>query len=472
MKIGYNTGKQKTEGGFMKHTRLTVLNQGKPNHHNAVLYWMQSTQRVHDNAGLFAAIRYANKHEKTLTVVFNVVYDYPDANQRHYYFMLEGIEKVSQTLQSMGIVCIVTEGDFLTALKPLIDQAFAVFMDYPYGHYLSGIYRVITDYAKGLDLYCVQAESNVIVPVRIASQKSEYGARTLRPKLERLKNDYLWLEELPKINRKSNQANTPFNPSLEAYIKHLPIDHTIERSAYFTGGEDEAFKRLNQFIAHKLHHYLESNDPSLQLTSTLSPYLHFGQISPVRVYLTVQDACTLDQVNQAACDAFLEQLLVRRELGFNYMTFQVGYDQFETMTERWAYETMSIHEGDQRAYLYDIADYIDCKTHDIYFNAAMKEMVVTGFMHNYMRMYWAKKIIEWSPDYQTAYHNIVFLNNTYFLDGRDANSYASIAWCFGKHDRAWTERDIFGKLRYMNAAGLKRKFNIDAYVAYTNQLTL
>jgi deoxyribodipyrimidine photo-lyase len=131
---------------------------------------------------------------------------------------------------------------------------------------------------------------------------------------------------------------------------------------------------------------------------------------------------------------------------------------------------MNTHLLDERDYIYTIDDYLAFATHDPYFNAAMKQMVMTGYMHNYMRMYWAKKIIEWSHTYQEAYHIIKSLNDTYFLDGRDANGYTGIAWCFGRHDRAWTERDIFGKLRYMNANGLKRKFDIESYVEQMNNL--
>ncbi|HPG43326.1 MAG TPA: FAD-binding domain-containing protein, partial [Acholeplasmataceae bacterium] len=167
-------------------------------------------------------------------------------------------------------------------------------------------------------------------------------------------------------------------------------------------------------------------------------------------------------------DQYVEQLLVRRELAFNYVTYQKGYDQFETMTEPWAYQTMKAHENDIRSYLYDKNDYINFRTHDPYFNAAMIEMVKTGYMHNYMRMYWAKKIIEWSPSFKEAYETIKYLNDTYFIDGRDPNSYTGIAWCFGKHDRAWTERNIFGKLRYMNDKGLEKKFDIKSYVLQMN----
>jgi deoxyribodipyrimidine photo-lyase len=204
----------------------------------------------------------------------------------------------------------------------------------------------------------------------------------------------------------------------------------------------------------------------------MSLYLHFGQISPLEILERLFLAQEHGQIEGESFDQYIEQLLVRRELALNYVTYQKGYDQFETMTEPWAYMTMKEHELDKRDYLYTLEQLENAKTHDNYFNAAMKEMFYTGYMHNYMRMYWAKKIIEWMPSYKLAYDTIVYLNNKYFIDGRDANSYASIAWCFGKHDRAWNERHIFGKLRYMNDKGLERKFNINNYVELINKIEI
>jgi len=222
----------------------------------------------------------------------------------------------------------------------------------------------------------------------------------------------------------------------------------------------EAKQRLDRFIDIVLPQYKSSNDPGLDLTSRLSPYLHFGQISPLEVY----HAINASNHHPEAVTQVLEQLLVRRELAINFVYYQEGYDDFHRMTEPWAYRTMMEHQDDPRPYLYTETDYVHGKTHDIYFNAAMKEMTLTGYMHGYMRMYWAKKIIEWSPSYLEAYRMITHLNNRYFLDGRDPTSYASIAWCFGKHDRPWQDRPVFGKLRYMNQNGLKRKFAMDLYV--------
>jgi len=192
-------------------------------------------------------------------------------------------------------------------------------------------------------------------------------------------------------------------------------------------------------------------------------YLHFGQISALEIYNVISKSDVLNQQAQSAKNQFLEQLIVRRELAINYVTYREGYDNFDTMTNAWAYQTMGIHQWDKRDYLYTQEQMVLGQTHDDYFNTCMLEMVRTGFMHGYMRMYWCKKIIEWTLTHREAYKIAVTLNNRYFIDGRDANSYTGIAWCFGLHDQGFRERAIFGKLRYMNDAGLRRKFDMNQY---------
>ena len=315
-------------------------------------------------------------------------------------------------------------------------------------------------------------DTDLIVPIHIASNKAEYGAFTIRPKL---KSIYMSFRDFKTLSELSNQlkikiASDDENLDINQILHHLKLDESVTKSPLYRGGYREASNVLDYFIETKLNHYHESNDPSLKLTSHLSLYLHFGQISALEILDKVLTHSENNHVNGEALDGFIEQLLVRRELAFNYVYYQEGYDQFEHMTETWAYLTMREHDSDQRSYLYNATDYEAFKTNDPYFNAEMKEMGLTGYMHNYMRMYWAKKIIEWSQTFKEAYYTIIKLNNKYFIDGRDPNSYTGVAWCFGKHDRAWTEREIFGKLRYMNESGLKRKFDIEKYVAQMNEL--
>ncbi len=189
----------------------------------------------------------------------------------------------------------------------------------------------------------------------------------------------------------------------------------------------------------------------------MSPYLHFGQISPLYLALKVLET------SSAGKDAYLEELIVRRELSHNFVFFNDKYDTFKSLPP-WAMRTLNFHRRDKREYIYSLEQFEKAQTHDPYWNAAQQEMVITGKMHGYMRMYWGKKILEWSKNPRTGFKIALYLNNKYELDGRDPNAFAGVAWCFGKHDRAWSERKVFGKIRYMNAAGLKRKFDIEAYV--------
>ena len=429
-----------------------------------VIYWMQHTQRISNNYALKHAVDYANKHKKILKVVFVFTPDYKEANLRHYTFMVEGLWELRSRFKKLNIDYHIEIGQFAEVLQTYIPQAALLIMDDAYLKPLVDIKKTIVDIASSNQVPVVQVINDVIIPVDYVSQKVEYSARTIRKKLQQNVDDFLDDVTIAKVTKGSTEIIN--NPSKEALLSHVE-DTSIKATAYFKGGESEAFKRLAVFLDDKLSNYDQSNDPSTDLSSTLSPYLHFGQIAPVDVYLAIQAHIDTHPLQS---EAFLEQLLVRRELAFNFVTYQPHYDDFNHMTYTWAYETMKVHKDDTRPVLYTKEDYINQNTHDPYFNAAMKEMVVTGYMHNYMRMYWGKKIIEWSPDYATAYTTIKTLNNAYFLDGRDPVSYASIAWLFGRHDRGWKSREIFGKLRYMNANGLKRKFDIETYVEKMNAL--
>ncbi|MFH5882448.1 deoxyribodipyrimidine photo-lyase [Liberiplasma polymorphum] len=452
----------------MHYDRLMVSADFKINKEkDYVLYWMQQSQRIDYNYALSEAIKIANTIHKPLKVVFVLTPSFKEANLRHYTFMLEGLYALVPKMNALNIDFVMEMGAFEDVLTPLMKEACAFILDKSYLAPLRTLKSEVMRVAKALKLYTVMVDADLIVPVEKTSQKCEYGARTIRGKLLKVVDDYLDECPIERVLHAGEFSSSLFEQPIEATLTLLKCDDTIKKSPYFKGGYGEALNRLNHFIENALNHYPESNDPSKNYTSTLSPYLHFGQISTVEVYLSVH--AKLDQF-PVAVENYLEQLLVRRELAYNYVYYCDGYDQFETMTDAWAYETMKIHIEDKREYLYTKDDYIQFKTHDVYFNAAMKEMVKTGFMHNYMRMYWGKKIIEWSPDYKTAYETILSLNNAYFIDGRDPNSYAGVAWCFGKHDRAWQTNAVFGKLRYMNSNGLKRKFDIASYVLEMDKL--
>ena len=309
---------------------------------------------------------------------------------------------------------------------------------------------------------------DVVVPVETASIKEEYAAGTLRPKLHRLLDRFLVPLERTEAARDSLGIRFESLPTCDvaAVLSTLRINHAVPRVATFRGGASEARRLLDEFIDNRLSNYAaKSNDPSLGVVSHMSPYLHFGQISPLDIALRIRAS----RAKKASVDAYLEQLIVRRELSMNFCFYNSAYDRFDAVPE-WARATLRAHRADRRETRYTAAQLEAAATHDPCWNAAQREMAITGKMHNYMRMYWGKKIIEWMAEPRDAFEIMLRLNNRYELDGRDPNAFAGVAWCFGKHDRPWTERPIFGKVRYMNAAGLRRKFDIDAYVARTEAL--
>jgi deoxyribodipyrimidine photo-lyase len=238
------------------------------------------------------------------------------------------------------------------------------------------------------------------------------------------------------------------------------LDRSVQPSAQFVGGTDEGLQRLKAFVKQGLRKYVKDrNRPEADATSHLSPYLHFGHLGPHTVALAVEKA----DAPRAAKDAFLEQLIVRRELAINFVRFNPDYDSFEC-AETWAHKSLSEHAHDQRK-LYSERDLEEARTHDPLWNAAQQQMVITGWMHNYMRMYWAKKILEWTKTPAEAFRIAVYLNDKYELDGRDPNGYAGIAWAIvGKHDRPWLDRPIFGQVRYMSFASTSKKFNSKRYI--------
>jgi deoxyribodipyrimidine photo-lyase len=256
---------------------------------------------------------------------------------------------------------------------------------------------------------------------------------------------------------------------IERVLQRLDIDRSVlPVTAFFKGGTREAKKHLRRFIEKGLPRYSDHrNQPQTDDVSHMSPYLHFGHISPVYLAFRVRDAREGLGVDRAA---YLEELIVRRELALNFVWYTEDYDRYAGLPE-WVRKTLAEHAGDHRPHLYDRETLEAAETHDPYWNAAMREMKHTGFMHNYMRMYWGKKILEWSPSPEEAFVTALLLNNKYFLDGRDPNSYAGVGWVFGLHDRAWFERPIFGKIRYMAASGLERKCDIRGYVKKVDRRT-
>jgi deoxyribodipyrimidine photo-lyase len=461
--------------------RIDFFNHNAARNGRYVLYWMQAAQRADCNHALEFALRTANDRGKPLLAVF-VLTDYPEANLRHYQFMLEGLAQTQKDLAKRGVLLVVQKGDPQKIIPRLAHQADVVVTD---DGYLRIQRQWRKDAAEAVDCTMVGVVTNVIVPIPIASEKENFSAGTLRPRIHRQLKEFLVPVKKTKLAPSSFRlegatrdrhemtierqwvARTSDSLCVEktvslmdihAVLKDMKIDKSVAPSKVFTGGAAEARKHLRKFIKEKLDQYAGKRcDPMLDIQSHLSPYLHFGQISPLEIAIEVS------KTKSPGKEAFLEELIVRRELAFNYVFYNPKYDQYDALPN-WALNTLRVHAKDKREYLYTLEQLEKAKTHDPAWNAAQMEMVTTGKMHNYMRMYWGKKILEWTKSPKQAFQWALYLNNKYQLDGRDPNSFAGVAWCFGKHDRPWGERKIFGKVRYMNFAGLKRKFNVDAYI--------
>ena len=448
--------------------RIHGLNDKPVRKGGFVLYWMQQSQRAEWNHALEYAVEQANALRLPVGVVFGLMDDYPEANLRHYTFMLQGLQQTFQTLKERGIRTVLERGHPAEVALNAGTEAALIVCDRGYLRYQR---EWRTRVAAGAGCRVVEIESDAVVPVGTASGHAEYMAHTLRPKLHRQWEEFLrpvrriplarpWPARRGPVFGAGKALDVPASrDGLQSLLDRLRLDRSVRPVRDFAGGTAEARRRLRRFIMENLPLYdKHSGQPQENGTSVLSPYLHFGQISPLFIALEVQRSAALPEPK----DRFLEQLLVRRELAMNFVWFVPGYDRFSCLPD-WAKKTLQKHAGDPRDPLYTLPELEQSKTHDPYWNAAMDEMRMTGFMNGHMRMYWGKKILEWSRAPETAFRRLLALNNRYFLDGRDPNSYAGVAWIFGLHDQAWKERPVFGKVRYMNAAGLKRKCDIAAY---------
>ena len=443
--------------------RIKLLNDGKVCNGQYVLYWMQAAQRAEYNHALEYAVQTANKLKKPVLVIFGITESWPEANQRHYYFMLEGLKEVQEALRAKGIQMVIRRDSPDCGAVELAKDAALVIVD-------AGQLRIQKKWRANVaeQIHCplYEVETNLIVPVEEASSKENFSAGTFRPRITK-KLDYYLVplnHSKPKLDSLSMKFQTFNINDIDKALSKLNIDRSVAKVDSFHGGTKEAKRRLHNFLKNKLERFADlRNDPTADYVSNMSPYLHFGQISPLYIVLKVS------KTSSAVKDAYLEQLIVRRELSHNFIFYNDRYDKFACL-EPWAKRTLNFHRKDKRDYVYSLEQFEKAQTHDPYWNTAQKEMVTTGKMHGYMRMYWGKKILEWSRNPQAGFNIALHLNNKYELDGRGPNAFAGVAWCFGKHDRAWGERPVFGKIRYMNEAGLKRKFNADAYVKKIQEL--
>lgn len=452
----------------MQPERIALLNDRPPAETGRyVLYWMQAAQRAACNHALEHAVQLADARGEPVVVGFGLMDGYPEANLRHYRFMLEGLKETAAALQDRGMRFVLRRGDPAKVALELASQASLVVCDKGYTRFQRTWREAVAEQAGR---QVIEVEGEVVVPVGVASDKHEIGARTLRPKLLRERERFL--EPLPERKPQRSSLSLGLGGDLdpadtEACLEALTLDRSVPPVTRFKGGTSEARARLEHFLEEGLRGYRDArSDPARQRSSQLSPYLQFGQISPVEMALQAIEAAPAGDADRAS---FLEELIVRRELAHNFVWHVPDYDRYDSLPA-WARRSLDRHRDDPRQHAYTLEELEEGKTHDRYFNAAMREMRTTGYMHNYMRMYWGKKILEYSATPEAAFETTLKLNNRHFLCGRGPNAFANVAWIFGQHDRPWVERPIFGQVRYMNDKGLERKFDIAAYVRWTETL--
>ncbi len=445
--------------------RVTVRRAGEPDPDGkCVVYWMQRAQRALDNPALEVAVQAANALGKPCVVFFAPVPFYPHANLRHYHFLNQGIPAIADGLKKRGIGFVLRRfpGHHLLKFCAEVRPALVVGDENPMRE--PEHWRAKATEQLRVPFWTVDAD--VIVPSKLL-MKEQYGAYTARPVIRRLLPEFLQpvgnsrvkAEWVPPRGLKSLEPDTDITEGWKLDRSVPPVNDTL-------GGTDQALKRLKSFIRTGLANYpVDRNKPELDGTSRLSAYLHFGHIGPHTVALAVQKA----DAPKVAKEAYLEQLIVRRELAINFVRFNHDYDNFESGAA-WAHKSLAEHAGDPRK-IYSERQLEEAQTHDPLWNASQIQMVKTGFMHNYMRMYLAMKILEWSKTPAWAFQTALHLNDKYELDGRDPNGYAGIAWAIvGKHDRPWFERPVFGKIRYMSFNSTSKKFDSKRYIAKMKEL--
>lgn len=444
--------------------RVVRLNKVEtPKRGDRVVYIMSRDQRVNYNHALLWAAKLAHELENELEVVFCLNPNIKNGNLRSYLFMLEGLKDVEKSLSNLGISFTLLKGNPEKELSKYlsIGQVSSVVTDFSPLRYARKWREGIANTLGEVGVPFYEVDTHNIVPVRFISSKQEYSAYTLRLKINRVLEEFLnKAGEIASFKFKKSSSKRTDWVEIEELIREK-VDPSVLPSEYYIGGIDNAYKTLKMFIESKLASYPENrNDPSLDTLSNLSPYLHFGNISSLEVVLAVKASGLEDEV----IASFIEEIVIRKELSDNFCYYNKQYDN-PSCYPKWARESLDLHMKDKREYLYSQKEFEQGRTHDDLWNAGQMEMVKTGKMHGYMRMYWAKKVLEWSKDYNEAHKILVYLNDKYSIDGRDPNGYVGIAWSLGGvHDRPWFERDIFGKVRYMNLNGMKRKFDVQKYI--------
>ena len=438
--------------------RALKIKEGTSN--GSILYWMNRDQRLNDNHALSFAQSLATDKKKPLIIYFGLDLSINKHNNRQLQFLVQGLEILENKLNKLNIPLIAKTG---ATIKELIN----IVKKYDIGTIVTDFSPLKQDTINLISL-CEQSTCSIyqvdahnIVPCWVTSDKREYAAYAIRSKINKYLDEFSHAApELIKHPFICDNDKTKINwDNIRKASKIVKFDNLL------LSGENEAYTRLQYFIKDKLHTYSElRNDPTKDNQSNLSAYLHFGQISS----RTILESINSENLSFSLIDHFIDELVVRKELSDNFCYYTPEYDSIGGFPD-WAQKSLIAHQPDPREFIYSLEEFENAETNDPLWNAAQIEMIQTGKMHGYMRMYWAKKILEWTPTAKIALDCAIYLNDKYQLDGNDPNGYAGIAWSIGGlHDRAWFERDIFGKVRYMNYNGCKRKFNVKQYINMNN----
>jgi deoxyribodipyrimidine photo-lyase len=444
--------------------RVQVRRGGAPRKDAAcVVYWMQRAMRVQDNPALNVAIEAANNLGLPVAIYFGVIPNYPNANLRHYHFLQQGLRDVAQDAAELGVSFIVRRPpDTLEAFLEEVRAAILIGDE----NRCREPERWRKVLAKRLRIPYWTVDADVVVPSRVFN-RSFVLLHHFRPHLKAELTKFLvepatasplhkWKAKTPRSYDLADDITAGFNK----------LDRSVKPVDTFTGGARSAVRRLGEFLRSGLAGYDEQrNHPETDGTSRLSPYLHFGNIGALTIASAVKKAAAKQKLPAATIERYLEQLIGWRELAVLFVRHEPNYDNWECAAP-WARKTLLEHIADTRPYRYTFDQLERAETHDELWNAAQLQMTTTGWMHNYMRMYWAKMILNWAPDPATAFDWAVILNDKYELDGRDPNGYAGIAWAIvGRLDRPWFNRPVFGLVRPMTGASIAKKFDSKAYIS-------
>ncbi len=444
--------------------RVTVRRAGVPDSKGkCVVYWMQRGQRGIDNHAIDLGVKIANLLGLPLVVYFAGISNFPQANLRHYVFLNQGLPDIEADLaeRDISFVMRVAPRESHERFLADVDAGFLIGDENP----MREPERWRKHLASRIRIPFWTVDTDVVVPSRLM-ETAQYGAYTIRPRLYRLLPEYL----RPYENLHARYAwKRPRGFHADSVREDMTrgwkdFDRSVGPVDAWKGGTHAGLKRLKIFAARLLDYDEKRNHPEVDGTSCMSPYLHFGHVGPITIALAIEAAVRGNPKLRAARDSYFNELIVWRELAVNFVRYTPKYDSAEC-AESWAKTTIAEHARDEREHLYTLGQLETAETHDDLWNAGQTQMVRHGWMHNYVRMYWAKKILEWTPDVATAMKYAIYLNDRYFLDGRDPNGYAGIAWAIlGKFDRAWGQRPVFGKIRYMSGASTGKKFDSKRYV--------